>query len=553
MRLLLTGILHLLAGIGILTAQNIVKPDEPMSPLQTKYAGKIVFLNAQYPIEQLTEDKFLTAFEFKEGSTLDARLFLKNSLTNYLHELNSSLTAEQLLKNGNFQFTFYVDGKSIYTENLNTGAGTSKGKNQWITLRIPLISPTNEDSWGRYLWSRFYYANGGEDAVFGGKHLLKIEIRPYIKTDSGIKTGTIIAEGQIHFEQPAIQLTEKQIAIQPIETGSGWSISNDGFDKRLIKELNTRILQKRFKEITSVAVIKNGKLLLEEYFNGTNRKSLHDTRSVGKSFASTMTGIAIQEGYLKNENQSLSQFYNLKDYSNYTASKDSIKIKDLLTMSSSFEGSDQDWNSPGNEENMYPTDNWVKFALDLPIDKNKKNAKQWDYFTAGVVVIGDILNQKVPQGLESYADKKLFKPLEITHYQWQYTPQKVANTAGGLGLETLGLAKYGQLYQNKGKWKGKQLLSSSWVKKTFTNYFPEDQNLSGYGYLFWREKFEIEGKSYEAYLCSGNGGNKVYIFQNLPLVIVLTSTAYNQPYAHKQASQIVTNYLLPAVLNSKTH
>ena len=115
-------------------------------------------------------------------------------------------------------------------------------------------------------------------------------------------------------------------------------------------------------------------------------------------------------------------------------------------MSSAFNGSDAQSDSPGNEENMYPTDNWVKFALDLSMDSTKSNGQQWDYFTAGVILLGDILNKSVPEGLEKYADKKLFAPLNIKKYQWQYTPQKVANTAGGLQMTSLDYAKVGQLY-----------------------------------------------------------------------------------------------------------
>lgn len=549
MKLFITGVLHLLIGLTILPAQNIVQPDQIQNKIQEKYAGKITFLAKSKTIEQLSEADFITAFELKKDATLDARIFLENSLTNYLHLLDKKSTVEQLLQNGNFQFTFYVDEKLIYTENLNTGAGTITSKNQWISFRLPFISPANEDNWGRYLWGRFYFAKGGEDALFEGKHVLKIEIRPFLKTDSGIKTGAIIAEGQVNFITPVIHLTEQQTAIQPIEKESGWTISKDKFDQTLVKEMNARILENRFKNITSIAVIKNNKLLLEEYFNGATRKTLHDTRSVGKSFASTMTGIAINDGYIKDENQFLSAFYDLKSYANYSSVKDSIALKNLMTMSSAFEGSDQDNNSPGNEENMYPTDNWVKFTLNLPTAKNKINGKQWDYFTAGVVVIGDILNQKVPGGLEAYAKKKLFGPMGISHYQWQYTPQKVANTAGGLRLETLELAKYGQLYKNEGEWKGKQILPKAWVEKSFSNYFPENENHSGYGYLFWRETFEINGKTYEAYACSGNGGNKVYVFQNIPFVIVITATAYNQPYAHSQVKKIVNDYILPAVMD----
>ncbi|UUC44087.1 serine hydrolase domain-containing protein [Flavobacterium cerinum] len=542
-------IIYLFIGLPFLSAQNIVTPNAIDNPIHRQYSGKIVFLSQPSDSQQIAASDFIDSFELKEGQPLAARFFLANSLTNYLHQLDQTLSVEQLIQNGNYQFSFYVDNKLIYTENLTTGAGTVQSKNQWTQFRIPLISITNEDSWGRFLWGRFYYGNGGSDALFGGKHLLKIEVRPYLKTVNGIKTGTVIASGELNFSTPVIQLTAKQIALQVIQPGSNWPLSKEPLNRKKIEELNKRIAEKRFKNITSIAVIKNGKLLLEEYFNEANRNTLHDTRSVGKSFASTLTGIAIQDRYIKSENQSLKDFYELKKYDHYDVQKDSVTLKNLLTMSSVFDGFDFDSDSPGNEENMYPTANWVQFTLNLPVDRNKRNGEQWNYFTAGVVLIGDILHQNVPGGLETYADQKLFHPLGIRNYKWQYTPQKVANTAGGLQLNTLDLARYGQLYQNKGKWNGKQLIPQSWVTKSFTNYFPENEHNKGYGYLFWRELFTVNGKNYEAYACSGNGGNKIYIFQELPLVIVITATAYNQSYAHSQVEKIVTEYLLPALLN----
>ncbi len=281
----------------------------------------------------------------------------------------------------------------------------------------------------------------------------------------------------------------------------------------------------RFKNITSIVVIKDGKLLIEEYFNGANRKTLHDTRSVGKSFASTMTGIAIEDGYLKSTNQTLKEFYDLTKFSNYSSKKDNVTLKSLLTMSSDFDGSDSNSDSPGNEDNIQGTDNWMKSTLDLSMDNTRKVGEKWDYFTAGVMVLGDIIDKSVPGGLEKYADKKLFKPLGISNYKWLYTPQKVPYTGGGLEMNSLDFAKYGQLYKNKGVWNGKQILSSDWVKKTFTNYFSETPDQTAYGFLFWNQKYSVNNKSYEAFQCNGNGGNKVIIFNDKPLVIIVTATA----------------------------
>lgn len=525
--------------------KDIINVEKTENPIQKKYSGKIVFLSQNIATENLRDSDILNSAIFQENGDLGIHAFFDNSLVNYLHQLEPLLSVDELLKKGNYQFSFYVDGKLIYQENLNTGAGTSDHKKFKTSLRIPLLSSKNEDSWGRYLWTRFYMAHNGIDALTAGNHILKIEIRPYINT-STIQTGSVIAEGQINLTVPAQNTTEQQIAIQPIQSNSGWNISQERINTEIIRTLNKKIAENRFKNITGIVIIKEGKLLLEEYFNGSGRDSLQDTRSVGKSFSSALMGIAIKEGYLKSENQKLSEFYDLKLFKNYSPQKDNVTIKSLLTMSSGFDGNDENYESPGNEENMYPTENWVKFTLDLPMTENPIG-KNWSYFTAGVVVSGDILDKTIPQGLKNYAHQKLFQPLGITNYKWQFTPQQKPSLAGGLRMKALDFAKFGQLYQNNGVWSGKTLLSKEWIQKSFTNYFTDNPDFEGYGYLFWRKVYTVGNKSYEAFQSSGNGGNKIIIFTQIPVVIVITAQAYNKPYAHQQSEKIVQDYLLPAL------
>lgn len=525
--------------------KNIVNPEKIENPIQKKYAGKIIFLTQNMATENMRDSDIVPSTVLQENGDLRIHAFFDNSLVNYLHQLEPSWSADELLKKGNYQFTFYVDGKLIYKENLNTGAGTPDHKKVKTTLQIPLLSSKNEDSWGRYLWMRFYMAHNGIDALTAGNHILKIEIRPYLNTAT-IKTGSVIAEGQINLTVPAQNITEQQSAIQPIQSNSGWKASQEKINTEAIRTLNKKIAENRFKNITGIIVIKEGKLLLEEYFNGSGRDSLQDTRSVGKSFSSALTGIAIKDGYLKSENQKLSEFYDLKLFKNYSSQKDNVTIKSLLTMSSGFDGNDENYESPGNEENMYPTENWVKFTLDLPMTENPIG-KNWNYFTAGVVLSGDILDKSVPHGLKNYADQKLFQPLGITNYKWQFTPQQKPSLAGGLRMKALDFAKFGQLYQNNGIWNGKTLLSKEWIKKSFTNYFTDNPDFEGYGYLFWRKVYTVGNKSYEAFQSSGNGGNKIIIFTKIPVVIVIAAQAYNKPYAHQQSEKIVQDYLLPAL------
>lgn len=534
-------------GLSFSQIKNIIEPEKIENSIQKNHLNQIVFLDKVVPLDNLKESDLLKTMTFQEDKDFDVRVFMDNSLVNYLHQLYDSLTADELLKKGNYQFNFYVDGKLLYTENLNSGAGKVDDKKVKTNFRIPFLNTQNEDSWGRYLWSRFYFANDGVDALEVGTHTLKIEIKPYLKT-STLKVGNVIASGEIQLIVPKKYVSEEQIAIQKIKPNSGWKVSDEKINQEKIRLLNQKIAENRFREITGIVVVKNEKLLLEEYFNGYGRDSLNDTRSVGKSFSSALMGIAIKDGYIKNENQYLKEFYDLKQFKNYSSKKDSVTLKSLLTMSSAFEGNDADSDSAGNEENMYPTENWVKFTLDLPMTENKIE-KDWNYFTAGVVVTGDILDKSVPNGLQNYADKKLFQPLGISNYKWQFTPQNKPSLAGGLKMRALDFAKFGQLYKNNGTWNGKQILEKNWIQKSFTNYFADSSGFEGYGYLFWRKVYKVGNKNFESYQSSGNGGNKIIIIKEIPLVIVITARAYNKPYAHSQVDKIVQEYLLPSVLN----
>lgn len=528
--------------------KDLVQNNGITTPIHRANLGKIVFIAAPSPIEDYKDSDTMASVKLNSTTNLYLRAFMDNSVTNYLHRLDTNLTAEELLQKGNYQFSFWIDGKLVYVENLHHGAEWPNDKNSKTILTIPLVSQRSEESWGRSMWRRFYENNGGEQHLTVGTHQLKIEMHTYLD-HNGLKISPLLAVGAVELVvTPPVKATEAEAAIQPIAPNSGWPVSKDAYATETIKELNRKIAESKFRKITSIVVIKKGELLIEEYFNGANRTTLHDTRSVGKSFASALTGIAIHDGYLKNEQQTLGEFYDLKKFENYSPQKEKVTLKSLLTMSSGFDGSDANSDSPGNEENMYPTDNWVSFALNLPMDKTKIIGKNWDYFTAGVVLLGDIINKNVPGGLVAYADKKLFAPLGITHYEWQYTPQNVGNTAGSLQMNTLDYAKFGQLYQNKGKWNGQQILTQDWVKKTFTNYFTNPNDPKKYGYLFWNQTYTVNGKNYDAFLCNGNGGNKIIVFTTIPLTIIITSTAYNSSFGHTQADEIVTTYLLPAIL-----
>ena len=328
---------------------------------------------------------------------------------------------------------------------------------------------------------------------------------------------------------------------------AGWPLNQTGYDSTLIQKLDAAITKNTYKDLNSLVVIKDGALLLEKYYNGTPCNRIHNPRSVGKTFASAALGIAIEEGYIGGIDQNLGAFYDLKKYNNYHHSKESVTLHHLLTMSSGFDGFDFVMDSPGNEENMYPQPNWVEWTLNLPMATDRKPGDQWFYFTAGVVVLGDIIHQSVPGGLEQYTHEKLFAPLGICMYQWQHTPQGVANTAGGFQLRPVDFAKFGQLYKNKGKWNGQQVLPEKWVETSFQPYYQTTNEADQYGYLWWNKTYQVGGKDYEVFYCSGNGGNKIFVFKDYDAVIVVTASAYGQRYAHPQVDEMMEQYVIPAV------
>ena len=113
---------------------------------------------------------------------------------------------------------------------------------------------------------------GGQKALSGGAHSLKLEIRPYIENEQ-LKVGEIIAQGEVQLTFLEKEVKEDQISVQTIAPTSDWEVSKGMYDSIFIRKLNQKIADDYFKDITSIVVVKEGKLVIEEYFNGANRNT----------------------------------------------------------------------------------------------------------------------------------------------------------------------------------------------------------------------------------------------------------------------------------------
>ena len=334
------------------------------------------------------------------------------------------------------------------------------------------------------------------------------------------------------------------------------SLEEGGLSNDKFTAMEAAIRAGEFKKIGSVVVARHGKLVYEGYFDG-DASTLRDTRSATKSITDILVGIAIQEKKLSGVDARVLALLpeRARKMQNPDPRKDKITIEDFLTMSSPLEC--DDWNdaSRGNEERMYVIEDWAQFILDLPVrgrmhvgenPEPPKYGRNFSYCTGGVFALSEVLGKVTGQRTDRYAQEKLFGPLGIADAQWVYSPLNIPQTGGGLRLTSIDLLKIAELYRAGGTWQGKRIVNDEWVK-TSTQPHAQIDDATEYGYLWWLKTFQSGGRGCSAFYMSGNGGNKVAVFPELDLSVVLTSTNYNTRGMHEQTDKLLTDYILAAV------
>jgi CubicO group peptidase (beta-lactamase class C family) len=330
----------------------------------------------------------------------------------------------------------------------------------------------------------------------------------------------------------------------PEQLNDGWitaSPTSKGLAEGFINELRLKSQDGTYKELVSVIVIKEGKLIVEEYFNGSKRSVQHDVRSVGKSFTSTLFGISLDKGYIKSEEQLVYPL--LRGYQKENPPKNfkKLKFKHLLSMSSGLDANVDDSSSIGNEEKMYETSDWVKFAADTPFIYEP--GSHWAYASINPTLLGHGLETALKGSLAEFANNELFLPLKITDYNWEKSPKNRIIAAGNLLIRARDMAKLGQLYLNKGIWNGKRIISNNWVSKAtsplFSTGLGENSSHESYGFFWWHHNFKVKNEVHPVSFASGNGGQKIYIVSSKDMIVVIQSKAYGKGWAHKQSAKIL--------------
>jgi len=322
-----------------------------------------------------------------------------------------------------------------------------------------------------------------------------------------------------------------------------------------LEDMDAAIRKGDFKQITSVLISQDGKLVHESYFDKDGAEGLRNTRSVGKSITDMLVGIAIDQGKLKVTTPVFGFFPEKHPVRYPDPRKEKITVEDFLTMSSLLECDDQNQFSRGNEEAMYLLEDWTQFAMDLPIrgfpdwvakPKDSPHGRSFSYCTAGPTMLGPVLEKATGEKVDHFAARTLFGPLGITKLKWQYTPSGPAMTGGGLGLRSRDLLKLGELYLNGGVWEGKRVVSAEWVRQSLSPHAQVDED-TDYGYLWWLKRFNQNGQVWRTAMMSGSGGNKVVLLPEQHAVVVITTTNFQVRQPHAISEKLLTDYVFKAL------
>jgi len=336
----------------------------------------------------------------------------------------------------------------------------------------------------------------------------------------------------------------------PLQIDDGWEVAAVK-KASLLKQMEADILAKKLIKTHSVLIAQKGKLIYEKYFSGYTINTTHDQRSASKSISSALIGIAIDNKIIKNDNALLYSYIPTEFQYTKQGTKSVIKIKDLLSMSSGIDAVDfgTKRTSLASEPNYQNSQNWLKTVLEAPMIHQPGTVA--NYGSANPYLLGVALNSVVSGPLELFIDHALLNPLGISNYVIQKDMTNTPYFGGGMYLTPRDMLKFGQLYLNNGKWKGRQIISKEWVKKSFKNY-RELQNTTdknGYGYLWWHHTYKIHKKEIKSIEARGAGGQYIFVIPSLDVVVVLTSGNYKNG-KFQQPEKILEQYILPTLLTS---
>lgn len=340
----------------------------------------------------------------------------------------------------------------------------------------------------------------------------------------------------------------------PAELGDGWktaSLADAGLDSEQLSAMMDHIQDGDFDNLHSLLIVKDGRLVFEEYFRGHNQSSIDDVASVTKSITSIAIGIAIEQGFIKGPDQYLSDLLpSYADIINADPLKKKLQLWHLLTMTSGIDWDEETYpygNLKNDATKMERSPDPVGFILNRTVIR--ESGTQFQYSGANSMLLSAILQEATGMPLVDFANSNLFAPLGISRYRWDTYPDGHTNTDGGLSLRPRDMAKIGQLMLNKGQWNDVQIISPEWVSESTQAHTTVMPGIR-YGYQWWRETQPILLESVEPYFAAGYGGQLITVYPDQNMIIIVTGQTANHDENISRFIYLRNNYLLPAAISA---
>ena len=280
-------------------------------------------------------------------------------------------------------------------------------------------------------------------------------------------------------------------------TPESQGISSDLF-AALLRELDAS----KDTEMHHFMALRHGKVICECNFAPYPKGMWHITHSMCKSITGMAIGMLIEEEKLKLDENIYDIF---PDHINAFSKifRPVITVENLLTMTSGV---------TFNESGIVSGNDWLGSFLNASV--NGKPGTEFQYNSLNTYVLSAILTKRTGETLTEYLTPRLFGPLGITKYYWETCPKGITKGGWGLFLCAEDMAKLGQLYLQRGKWNGQQLVSEYWIEISTARHLKTQNDTYGYGYQLWMEQrpgsFEYNGML----------GQNVIIYPDMDMVLV---------------------------------
>lgn len=294
-----------------------------------------------------------------------------------------------------------------------------------------------------------------------------------------------------------IEKTKNQQQIFPRKTPESQGIVSDHL-RYLIQELadspNT--------DMHHFMVLRHGNVICEADFAPYRKGIWHITHSMCKSITGMAVGFLVEEGKLE-LSENIYKIFSDKGSTWVKMFRPEVTVENLLTMTSGV---------TFNESGIVSGNDWLESYLNASVAE--KPGTKFQYNSLNSYVLSAIITERTGMPMDEYLKPRLFEPLGITDYLWEKCPRGITKGGWGLFMHTEDMAKLGQLYLNKGKWNGKQIIPESWAEASVTKKVDSIEGTYGYGYQLWMEErpgsFEYNGML----------GQNVLIYPDVDMVIV---------------------------------